>query len=47
MKKIIISSAVRTAIGSFGKTLKNISAVELGSAVISEAIKNQKLDLRM
>ena len=43
MKKIIISSAVRTAIGSFGKTLKNISAVELGSAVISEAMKKSKI----
>ena len=43
MKKIIISSAVRTAIGSFGKTLKNTSAVELGSAVISEAIKKSKI----
>ena len=43
MKKIIISSAVRTAIGSFGKTLKNINAVELGSAVISEAMKKSKI----
>ena len=43
MKKIIISSAVRTAIGSFGKTLKNISAVELGSAVISEAMTKSKI----
>ena len=43
MKKIIISSAVRTAIGSFGKTLKNTSAVELGSAVIYEAIKKSKI----
>ena len=43
MKKIIISSAVRTAIGSFGKTLKNISAVELGSAVIYEAMKKSKI----
>ena len=43
MKKIIISSAVRTAIGSFGKTLKNTSAVELGSAVIYEAMKKSKI----
>ena len=43
MKKIIISSAVRTAIGSFGKTLKNINAVELGSAVIYEAMKKSKI----
>ena len=43
MKNIIISSAVRTAIGSFEKTLKNISAVQLGSAVISEAMKKSKI----
>ena len=43
MKKIIISSAVRTAIGSFGKTLKNTSAVELGSAVIYEAMKKSRI----
>ena len=43
MKKIIISSAVRTAIGSFGKTLKNTSAVELGSAVIYEAMTKSKI----
>ena len=35
----VITSAVRTAIGSFGKTLKNVSASELGSTVISVAVK--------
>jgi len=40
----VITSAVRTAIGSFGKTLKNISASELGSKVISEAIKKSNLE---
>ena len=43
MKNIIISSAVRTAVGSFGKSLKNISADDLGSKVISEAIKNSNI----
>ena len=43
MKKIIISSAVRTAIGTLGKTLKNISAIDMGSAVISESIKKSKI----
>ena len=38
MKDIFITSAVRTAVGSLGKTLKNISAEVLGSKVITEAI---------
>ena len=40
----VITSAVRTAIGSFGKTLKNVSASELGSTVISDAIKKSNLE---
>ena len=44
MKKIFITSALRTAVGSVGKSLKNINAEDLGSHVISEVIKNSKLD---
>ena len=43
MKNICITSAVRTAVGSLGKSLKNISADNLGSAAISTAIKNSKI----
>ena len=43
MDKIIISSALRTAVGSLNKTLKNIPSDELGSYVISNAINNSKL----
>ena len=43
MKDIYITSAKRTAVGSFGKSLKNIKAEELGSAVISSAITDSKL----
>ena len=43
MSKVFITSAVRTAVGSLGKTLKNIPAEELGSAVISKAISKSKL----
>jgi acetyl-CoA C-acetyltransferase len=43
-KNIVITSAVRTAVGSLGKTLKNIPGEELGSAVLSEAIKKSKLN---
>ena len=42
-KKIIISSAKRTAVGSVGKSLKNISGETLGSVVISESILQSKL----
>ncbi|HLR10642.1 MAG TPA: acetyl-CoA C-acetyltransferase [Sporosarcina sp.] len=36
--EVVIVSAVRTAIGSFLGSLKNVSAVELGATVIQEAI---------
>ena len=39
MKKIVIASACRTAIGKFGGTLANVPAAELGSIVIKEAVK--------
>lgn len=39
MKEVVIASAVRTAVGSFGGSLKDVSAVDLGAIVIKEAIK--------
>ena len=41
---VIITSATRTAVGSLGKSLKNIPSNELGSIVISEAIKKSKIE---
>lgn len=38
MRKIVITSALRTPIGSFGGTLKNISAVDLGERVVKELL---------
>ena len=38
MKDVVIVSAVRTAIGSFGGSLKDFSAPELGAIVIKEAL---------
>ncbi|MCY6485556.1 acetyl-CoA C-acetyltransferase [Clostridium aestuarii] len=38
MKNIVIASAVRTAIGAFGGALKDVSAADLGSIVIKEAL---------
>ena len=42
-KEIVITSATRTAVGSLGKSLKNIAGAELGSAVISECITRSKI----
>ena len=42
-EKILITSAVRSAIGSLGKSLKDISSSDLGSAVIDEALKKSNL----
>ncbi|MHC4444494.1 MAG: acetyl-CoA C-acetyltransferase [Planctomycetota bacterium] len=41
---VVVVSAARTAIGSFGGTLKNIEATELGSIVIREALRRCNLD---
>ena len=38
MKKPVIVSAVRTAVGKFGGTLKGVSAINLGSTAIKEAV---------
>ena len=43
IKDIIITSAARTAVGSLGKSLKNIPSQDLGSIVISESIKKSKI----
>jgi len=42
-EKAVIVSGVRTAIGNFGGSLKDISVVELGSIVIKEALKKAGL----
>jgi acetyl-CoA C-acetyltransferase len=39
MREVVIASAVRTPVGSFGGSLKDISAVDLGALVIKEAVK--------
>ena len=42
--EVFITSCSRTAVGSLGKTLKNVSGEDLGSTVISNEIKNSKLN---
>jgi acetyl-CoA C-acetyltransferase len=39
MKDVVIVSACRTAIGTFGGTLKDVHAVDIASVVMKEAIK--------
>mgnify|MGYP003517037292 CR=1 FL=1 len=39
MRDVVIVSAVRTALGSFGGSLKDVPAAELGAIVIKEAVK--------
>jgi acetyl-CoA C-acetyltransferase len=43
MIPVVITSAVRTAIGSFAGTLKDVPAIELGTVVIKEALSRSKL----
>lgn len=38
MREVVIISAVRTAIGTFGGSLKDVSSVQLGAAVVKEAM---------
>lgn len=44
MKKVVIVSAVRTAIGNFQGKISAIPATELGALVISETVRRVKLD---
>lgn len=44
MKEVVIVSAVRTAIGSFGGALKDVTPMDLGALVIKEAIAKAKID---
>jgi acetyl-CoA C-acetyltransferase len=39
MKDVVIASAVRTAVGTFGGALRDIPAIELGKIAVQEAIK--------
>lgn len=47
MREVVIVSAVRTAIGTFGGSLKNIEVTELGAIVIKEALNRVGLDPEM
>ena len=44
MREVVIASAARTALGSFGGSLKDVPAAELGAIVIKEAVKRAGID---
>ncbi|MCX7678172.1 MAG: acetyl-CoA C-acetyltransferase [Spirochaetes bacterium] len=44
MKEVVIVSIVRTPVGSFGGSLKDISAVQLGTIVVKEALKRANIE---
>lgn len=43
MREVVIASAARTAIGTFGGSIGQISATELGAIVVREAIKRANI----
>ncbi|MBZ2174926.1 acetyl-CoA C-acetyltransferase [Schnuerera sp. xch1] len=47
MREIVIVSAVRTPIGTFGGSLKNVSAIQLGTIVAKEAMKRANIKPEM
>lgn len=47
MKEVVIASAVRTPIGSFGGALKDVPAVKLGAAAVEEALKRANVKPEM
>ena len=42
--QVLICHPVRTAIGTFGGTLKDTPATELGAAVVRETLRRSSLD---
>lgn len=43
MKEVVIVSGVRTAVGTFGGSLKSLSVVELGTIVMKDVLKRAGL----
>ncbi len=44
MREVVVVSAVRTAIGTFGGSLKDIAPTQLGANVVREALARAKVD---
>jgi acetyl-CoA C-acetyltransferase len=43
MERVVIVSGVRTPVGTFGGSLKNIPAIDLGASVIKEVLKRKNI----
>jgi acetyl-CoA C-acetyltransferase len=44
MREVVVVSAVRTAIGTFGGSLKDIPPIQLGALVVKEALARARVD---
>lgn len=44
MKNVVVVKALRTAIGSFGGSLKNINSIDLGTTVVKKILDESKID---
>ena len=44
MREVVVVSACRTAIGTFGGSLKNVIGARIAATVMKEAIKRAKID---
>jgi len=44
IREVVVVGAVRTPVGSFGGSLKDVSAVDLGALVIKEALRRADVD---
>ncbi len=44
MEKVVILSAVRTAVGGYGGALRDVPVYRLGGIVLAEAAKRAKVD---
>lgn len=43
MKEVVIVSGVRTPVGSYGGSLKDVAAIDLGAMVVKEAVKRSNI----
>ncbi len=46
-EEAVLVSGVRTAVGKFGRSFKDVSAVKLGATVIKEAVKGRVSSCKM
>ena len=44
MKEVVIVSGVRLPVGSYGGSLKDVSAIDMGAMVVKEAVNRAGID---